>query len=125
MLNRNERKVLRYLQRKNECYNLQSFKFIDKMYDELDPSLNVTQILLSLEKLGYIQLNKKAVNFDYVTTFKSGTTNMSIVGITVKEEGLIYDLNHKKILLKHMWLSFLLPIIASITATLCTWLITR
>lgn len=125
MLNYSERKVLRYLQNNQQSKKDFDFKFVDGMYDELGDKVKLTKTLLSLEIDGFISLNKAQVNQEYITTYKTGNEIYSITGISLNEQGLIYDINYKKTILNHFWFSFLLPVAVSVTATICTWLLMK
>jgi len=127
MLNFSERKVLKYLQKKNTELSDKNFnfKFVDAMYYELGNNIELTKVLLSLELGGYITLVKEPVNYEYVSTYKNGNENLMISGITLKEEGLIYDVKYRKSLFNNFWFSFMLPVLVSICTTLFTWLLMK
>ncbi len=127
MLNFNERKVLKYLQKKNIELSDKNFnfKFVDAMYYELGGNINLTKVLLSLELGGYLTLSKQSVAYEYVSTYKNGNENLMINGITLKEEGLIYDVKYRKSLFNNFWFSFVLPVLVSISTTLFTWLLMK
>lgn len=127
MLNFNERKVLKYLQKKNIELSDKNFnfKFVDAMYYELGGNINLTKVLLSLELGGYLTLSKQPVAYGYVSTYKNGNENLMINGITLKEEGLIYDVKYRKSLFSNFWFSFVLPVLVSICTTLFTWLLMK
>lgn len=125
MLNFSERRVLKYLQNKKQHEDSFNFRFIDSMYDEIGDKVNLTKTLLSLELSGFISLKKLPVQHEYITTYKTGNEIYSIEGVTLNEQGLIYDVNYKKNIVNHFWFSFLLPVAVSVTATICTWLLMK
>ena len=123
MLNYNERKVLRYLQNENSENSELNTKFVDKMYDYFGEQL--TKTLLSLELNGYISLKKSPARREYFSTYKNGNMIFAISGVTLNEEGLIYEVKYKQALVSRLWFSFLLPTMVSVTATLLTWLLMK
>lgn len=124
MLNYNERKVLRYLQKENKAHTTLNFSFVDKMYDELGLQ-DLTKTLLSLELNGFISLKKTPVSREYISTFKNGNMIFAINGVVLNEEGLIYEIKYKKALTSHFWFSFFLPTLVSVTATFITYLLMK
>lgn len=127
MLNSCERKVLKYLQRKNDENRdkVFGFRFVDHMFEELGDGTRLIKTLLSLELSGYITLHKTPAKFEYATSYKSGDKILAIRSVELNEEGLIYDVKYKKNIMSHFFFSFFVPVFVSVTASVITWVLLR